>query len=104
MRVGLQLPEALLDKSFSGCLCVCGERGKFRGMKTVAAHFDGKQIVLEEPVELTAHSKLQVIVAEEGENFSEPVFAKVWDNARDGGLDVPHRNQVLRELDDSEGW
>jgi hypothetical protein len=73
-------------------------------MKTVAAHFDGKQIVLEEPVELTAHSKLQVIVAEEGENFSESAFAKVWDNARDGGLDVPRRNQVLRELDDSEGW
>ena len=73
-------------------------------MKTVAAHFDGKQIVLEEPVKLTAHSKLKVIVAEEGESFSEPAFAKVWDNARDGGLDVPRRNQVLRELDDSEGW
>ena len=73
-------------------------------MKTVAAHFDGKQIVLEEPVKLTARTKLKVIVAEEGENFSEPAFEKVWDNARDGGLDVPRRNQVLRELDDSEGW
>ena len=40
-------------------------------MKTVAAHFDGKQIVLEEPVKLTAHTKLKVIVAEEGETFSE---------------------------------
>ena len=85
-------------------------------MKTVAAHFDGKQIVLEEPVKLTAHTKLKVIVAEEGETFSdddlsrwflrlsEPAFAKVWDNARDDGLDVQRRNQVLRELDDSEGW
>ena len=73
-------------------------------MKTVAAHFDGKQIVLEEPVKLTAHTKLKVIVAEEGEGFSEPAFAKVWDNARDAGLDVQRRNQVLRELDDSEGW
>ena len=57
-------------------------------MKTVAAHFDGKQIVLEEPVKLTAHTKLKVIVAEEGESFSdadlsqwflrlsEPAFAK----------------------------
>jgi hypothetical protein len=59
---------------------------------------------LDEPVELTAHSKLKVIVAEEGESFSELAFAKLWDNARDGGLDVPRRNQVLRELDDSEGW
>jgi len=68
-------------------------------MKTVAAHFDGKQIVLEESVELTAHSKLKVIVAEEGETFSdddlsrwclrlsEPAFAKVWDNARDAEYD-----------------
>ena len=67
-------------------------------------------------MELTAHTKLKVIVAEEGETFSdddlsrwclrlsEPAFAKVWDNARDGGLDVERRNQVLRELDDSEGW
>ena len=86
------------------CLSVCGERGNFSGMKTVAAHFDGKQIVLEDPVKLTAHTKLKVIVAEEGESFSEPAFAKAWDSARDGGLDVQRRNQVLRELDDSEGW
>jgi hypothetical protein len=64
-------------------------------MKTVDAHFDGKQIVLEEPVKLTAHTKLKVIVAEAGETFSdadlsrwclrlsEPAFAMVWDNARD---------------------
>ena len=64
-------------------------------MKAVDAHFDGKRIVLEEPVKLTAHTKLKVIVAEEGETFSdddlsrwvlrlsEPAFAKVWDNARD---------------------
>ena len=68
-------------------------------MKTVDAHFDGKQIVLEEPVKLTVHTKLKVIVAEEGETFSdddlsrwflrlsEPAFAKVWDNARDAEYD-----------------
>ena len=68
-------------------------------MKTVAAHFDGKRIVLEEPVKLTAHTKLKVIVAEEGETFSdddlsrwclrlsEPAFGKVWDNARDAEYD-----------------
>ena len=75
------------------------------GMKTVDAHFDGEQIVLEEPVKLTAHTKLKVLVAEEGESFSgEAAFAKVWGYAGDGGLDVQRRNQVLRELDDSEGW
>jgi hypothetical protein len=68
-------------------------------MKRVAAHFDGKQIVLEEPVKLTAQTKLKVIVAEEGETFSdddlsrwflrlsEPAFANVWDNARDAAYD-----------------
>ena len=68
-------------------------------MKTVDAHFDGKQIVLEEPVKLTAQTRIKVIVAEEGESFSdadvsqwfmrlsEPVFAKVWDNALDAEYD-----------------
>ena len=63
------------------------------------AHFDGKQIVLDEPVKLTANTKLRVIVAEQGETFSEddlsrwcsrpsePVFAKVWDNPRDAEYD-----------------
>jgi hypothetical protein len=35
-------------------------------VKTVAAHFDGKQIVLEEPENMPAHTKPKVIVAEEG--------------------------------------
>jgi hypothetical protein len=65
------------------------------GMKTADAHFDGKQIVLEQPVKLTAHTTFRVIVTEEGETFSdndlswwflhlsEPAFPKVWDYARD---------------------
>jgi len=69
-------------------------------MVTVAPHFDGKQIVLKEPVKLTAHTKIKVVVAEEGETFSdddlnrwflrlsEPAFAKVWDNARDAEYDI----------------
>jgi hypothetical protein len=68
-------------------------------MKTVDAHFDGKKIVLDEPVELTTSTKLKVIVAEDGETFSdedlsrwllrlsEPTFARVWDNARDAEYD-----------------
>jgi hypothetical protein len=98
-RVGLQVPEPPLAKDLFLCLCACGERGNVRAMKSVAAHFDGKQIVLEEPVKLTAHTKLKVLVAEEGETFSgddltrwlsrlsEPAFAKVWDNNRDAEYD-----------------
>ena len=68
-------------------------------MKTVDAHFDGKQIVLDEPMQLTVNTKLKVIVAEQGESFSdhdlsqwvarlsEPAFAKVWDNSRDADYD-----------------
>jgi len=68
-------------------------------MKTVDAHFDGQQIVLDEPVELTANTKLKVIVPEQGESFSdnelsrslsrlsEPAFAKVWDNTLDAEYD-----------------
>jgi hypothetical protein len=95
----VQVRETLLDTGFFLRLCACGDRGNVSGMKTVAAHFDGKQIVLEEPVKLTAHTKLKVIVAEEGETFtdddlnrwclrlSEPAFAKVWDNDRDAAYD-----------------
>lgn len=36
------------------------------GMKTVDAHFDGKQLGLEEPVKLTAHTTFSVTVTEEG--------------------------------------
>lgn len=68
-------------------------------MKTVDAHFDGKQIVLDEPVKLTTSTKLKVVVAEDEELFSdddlsrwflrlsEPSFAKVWDNPRDAEYD-----------------
>jgi hypothetical protein len=98
-RGTLAAVEMLLDPSPFLRLSACAERGNVRGMKTVAAHFDGKQIVLEEPVKLTAHTKLKVIVAEEGETFSdddlsrwclrlsEPAFANVWDNARDAAYD-----------------
>jgi hypothetical protein len=75
------------------------EGRNFNGMKTVDAHFDGKQIVLDEPVKLAANTKLKVVVPENGESFSdddisrwflrlsEPAFAKVWDNARDAEYD-----------------
>jgi hypothetical protein len=68
-------------------------------MKTVDAHFDGEQIVLDEPVALTPATKLKVIVADPGESFaeedlsrwvsrlSEPAFAKIWDNPRDAEYD-----------------
>jgi hypothetical protein len=81
------------------CLCAWRDKITFTNMKTLDAHFDGKQIVLDEPVKLTANTKLKVIVAEQGETFSEdelsqwssrlsePAFAKVWDNPRDAEYD-----------------
>ncbi len=77
----------------------CREGSDLSGAKTVAVHFDGKHIVLEEPVRLPPHTRLKVIVAEEGETssddevsrwflrISEPAFAKVWDSTRDAGYD-----------------
>jgi hypothetical protein len=46
------------------------------GMKTVDAHFDGKQIVLAEPAKLTAHTTFRVIVTEVGETFSDNDHAR----------------------------
>jgi hypothetical protein len=72
-----------------------GDRGGFVDMKTVDAHFDEKQILLDEPVTLAANTKLKVLVAEAGKPLAgdelsqwlfclpEPACAKVWDNARD---------------------
>ena len=60
-------------------------------------------------MKLTAQTKLKVIVAEEGETFSddelsrwflrlsEPAFAKVWDNARDAEYDRSEERRVGKE-------
>lgn len=66
-------------------------------MKTLSAHFDGKNIILDEPAKLTPNTKLQVIVPDQDETaaelaeacarLSEPVFSKIWNNPLDADYD-----------------
>ena len=61
------------------------------------AHFDGKNIVLDEPAKLEPNTKVRVIVPENGETaseisescarLSEAAFGKVWDNPLDADYD-----------------
>ena len=68
-------------------------------MKALDAHYDGKHIVLEEPVKLEPDTKVKVLVAEPGDalndgelsrwlaRLSESTFARVWDNSLDADYD-----------------
>ena len=68
-------------------------------MKALNAHFDGKQIVLDEPAKLKPNVMLKVIVADDGETLSEgeasrwlsrlseASFMKIWDNPLDAAYD-----------------
>lgn len=63
-------------------------------MRTLNAHFDGKFIVLDEPVELKPNAKVKVIAADAGNDtvrdfsrLSEPTFQKIWDNPLDADYD-----------------
>jgi hypothetical protein len=66
-------------------------------VKTLNAHFDGKSVVLDEPVKLKPNTKVRVIVPENGETDAEiaescarlsgPAFEKVWDNPLDAAYD-----------------
>ena len=59
-------------------------------MKRLTAHFDGKNIVLDEPAKLKPSTKVRVVVPENGEScarLSEPAFEKIWDNPLDAEYD-----------------
>ena len=66
-------------------------------MRTINAHFDGKFIVLDEPVRLKPNAKVKVIAADVDEAYggpvddfsrlSEPAFQKIWDNPLDADYD-----------------
>ena len=67
-------------------------------MRTLSAHFDGKNIVLDEPARLKPNTKVHVIVPEEDgrtvtaliescARLSEPAFRTVWDNSLDADYD-----------------
>ena len=76
-------------------------------MKTLSAHFDGKNIVLDEPAELKPNTKVRVLVPEDGETdaeivgacarLSEPAFEKIWDNPLDAEYDklYPRRSRAI---------
>jgi len=65
------------------------------GMKTLTGHFDGKHVVLDEPVTLKPNTKVQIIVPESSNaelvesyaRISEPTFHRIWDNPLDAEYD-----------------
>ncbi len=66
-------------------------------MKHVAAHYDGKKVVLDEPVELEANTPLEVVIPDSKEESglltqglslaSLPVLRKIWMNPTDAAYD-----------------
>jgi hypothetical protein len=66
-------------------------------VKTLSAHYDGKHIVLDEPVLLPPNTHVTVIVGEVGESGAEitdwcnevaqNTFNKIWDNPLDASYD-----------------
>jgi hypothetical protein len=68
-------------------------------VKTFNGHFDGKHIVLDDPVALKPNTRVKKIPVENGltdaeiidgcARLSEPVFQKIWDNPLDADYDKP---------------
>jgi len=66
-------------------------------VKALRGHFDGKHVVLDEPIRLKPNTKVRVIAAEPGESqsgltddyarLSEGVFKNIWDNSLDADYD-----------------
>jgi hypothetical protein len=66
-------------------------------MKTLNGHFNGKHIVLDDPVALKPNTRVKIIAVEKGSTdaeiirgcarLSESVFQKIWDNPLDADYD-----------------
>jgi len=66
-------------------------------MQTLNGHFDGKHIVLDDPVALKPNTRVRVIALEDGASdaklisscacLSESVFQRIWDNPLDADYD-----------------
>jgi hypothetical protein len=66
-------------------------------MTALNGHFDGKHIVLDDPVALKPNTRVKVIALEDGSSeaeiiggctrLSESVFQKIWDNPLDADYD-----------------
>ena len=66
-------------------------------MRTLNGHFDGKHIVLDDPVELEPNTRVKIITLEDETpdaeiirgcaRLTESVFQKIWDNPLDADYD-----------------
>jgi hypothetical protein len=70
-------------------------------MRTLNGHFDGKHIVLDDPVALKPNTRVKIIAVENDptdaevdeemirgcERLSEAAFQKIWDNPLDADYD-----------------
>jgi len=66
-------------------------------MQTLNGHFDGKVVVLDEPIDLAPNTKVKVIapvgggieleLANSFASISGPAFEKIWDNQLDADYD-----------------
>jgi hypothetical protein len=66
-------------------------------VKTFSAHFDGKHVVLDEPVMLAPNTAVTVVIKDEDETdahiatwcagLAQESFNKIWDNPLDADYD-----------------
>jgi hypothetical protein len=65
-------------------------------MKAIKAHYDGRVIIPEEPIDLPANTPVRVLVPEAESsaeitkafsNISEASFSRIWDNDEDAAYD-----------------
>ena len=65
-------------------------------MKAIKAHYDGRVIIPEEPVNLPANTPVRVLVPETDDSaditrgfskLSEASFSRIWDNDEDAAYD-----------------
>jgi hypothetical protein len=66
-------------------------------VKPLNGHFDGKHIVLDDPVALKPNTRVRIITVEDGSpdvdmirgftRLSESVFQRIWDNTLDADYD-----------------
>lgn len=65
-------------------------------MKAIKAHYDGRVVVPEEPVDLPANTPVRVLIPEADETveiskifakLSEASFNRTWDNEEDAAYD-----------------
>jgi len=73
------------------------KKATLRLMKAIKAHYDGRVIVPEEPVDLPANTPVRVLLPEADDDaavitkefaqLSETSFSRIWDNDEDAAYD-----------------